>query len=113
ELRVGVGADVEQPGIRELAVVAWAAVRGEPQVVRMLGLDGAGPVHAHEHLERAEGGALRGERLDQRQRLGAALAPDHPVAGADDAAEIDCRLHSRMLTSPPSRTDRESFMLDA
>ena len=53
------------------------------------GFQRVGVGDAEEHLEAADGVALRHQRLRERQRLGVCLAPHHRVAGTDDGAEVE------------------------
>ena len=82
ELRIGHGQQVEHPGVGERAVGAGAAVGGKAQAVGMLGLHDAGVARAEEASHFAERGALGNQRLDERLRLRARLAPHDPVAAA-------------------------------
>ena len=80
--------DVSQPGLGQPGGPAEAAEGLDRDVVAVLGLEEVAERDGQEHPHPAERGALGDERLDQRQRLGAALAPENAVSGADVAREV-------------------------
>jgi hypothetical protein len=96
EARVRVRMDVEHPGIGERAVMARAAIGGQPQMIGMFGPNDARVVDAKEHAGTGECRALRNQGGRERLRLGAGLAQDDSVAGADETREV--QLHPAMLT---------------
>jgi len=58
-------------------------------VIGMLRLHDAGVARAEEASHFAERGALGNQRLDQRLRLGAGLAPHDALAAANYTTELD------------------------
>ena len=89
--RIGRGLDLQGAGIGERAVMADAAIRGQPQMVRMPGLHDPRVVDAEKQAGTGKGRALRDQGLHQRLRLGAGLAADDSVAGSNYTSEIDHR----------------------
>src|SRR3981081_1005238 len=59
-------------------------------------LDGSGVIDAEEYLAAGQLCPLLDQGLDQGLRLGAGLAPDNTVSGANDARQVD---HRTMLTA--------------
>ena len=89
ELRVGHRQQVENAGFGERSVRAGAAVGGKAQVIGVSRLHDAGIARAEEASHFAERRALGNQRLDERLRLGAGLAPQDALAGANYTTELD------------------------
>src|SRR6267143_6836708 len=65
-------------------------------MIGILRLDGSGVIDAEEYLAAGQLRPLRDQGLGQGLRLGAGLAPDNSVSGANDARQVD---HRTMLTA--------------